>query len=89
MRNWVFFTSPNTISGSANRWKMYKESLDIQLRFIRLPVWSDIKGIKRDMAGIVFSRGYWHIGNENDAVAATPFLRAAVRLDPPNLLGSP
>lgn len=81
----VFFTSPNTISGRANRWIMNKENFDVQRHYVRQQPWSNIKNIGKELAKGVFSRGYMHIEQNNDEKSAEPYILEAIKLDPFNI----
>jgi len=81
----VMLMSPTTISGSDNRWLMNKENLEVQRRYICQSPWSEIKGIRQELASGIFARGYMHIEQDNDAVSAAPFIRESIKLDPLNV----
>ena len=80
----VFFSSPQTISGSNNRAKMNRETLAIQQHFMAQAQWRTIPGIHKALSRELFCRGYQRIENERDGRAAEPFIREAIRLDPSN-----
>lgn len=81
----VFFDSPDTISGTNNRFPMNSEYLTIQKACIAQTQWGEIPGIKKRLAAELFGRGYQHIGRGRDSRAAEPFIREAIKLDPTNL----
>ena len=78
----VVFDSPNTISGMNSWSKLNKEILDIQKKYMSKARWRELPGMRKRLAAELFGRGYQHIERDNDAQAAEPFIREAVKLDP-------
>lgn len=81
----VIFDSPNTISG-INNWSLANyEILDIHKCYMAESQWRTLPFIKKRLAAQHFSRGYQHITRDHDPLAAEPFFREAIKLDPTNL----
>lgn len=81
----VLYDSPDTISGRNSRLALNQEILEIQQRCMRQAPWQTLPGIRTRLAAELFGRGYQHIEHDQDARAAKPFIREAIRLDPLNL----
>ncbi|UCV24726.1 glycosyltransferase [Ferribacterium limneticum] len=81
----VLFDSPNTISGSDNRLLLNQEVLAIQQERMSQTQWRELSGIRKRLAAELFGRGYQHIEHNQDLLAAKPFIREAIKLDPTNL----
>ena len=81
----VVYDSPDTISGRSNRLPMNRENLQIQYQYVHAPPWNAVTSIRRLLASELYGRGYQCIEGDRDAVAAEPFFRAAIELDPWNL----
>lgn len=80
----VFFDSPNTISGKANRVVMNAEVLEIQGRYSSMPPWNQVNALRPLLAATIFGVGYQHVEADHDNRAAAPFFRKAIELDPLN-----
>ena len=81
----VLFDSPDTISGTNNRLQMNYEILTIQKAYMAMAQWGELPGVKKRLAAELFGRGYQHIEKGNNSLAAEPFIREAIKLDPTNL----
>lgn len=80
----VFYDSPHTISGSANRDDVALENLPLKQTYLARPFWRSLPDVKRRFAKGLFSGVYRQIELQDDAAAARPFLREALRLQPLN-----
>jgi len=81
----VFFDSPNTISGANNQTQVNLETMAIQKSYIHYPQWRFIPKMRKRLAAELFGRGYQHIERDHNVLAAQPFIREAVKLDPTNI----
>lgn len=81
----VIFDSPNTMSGLNNTSEANAEIMNIQKYYMNQEKWRSLPGIRKRLAAELFGRGYQRIAHEHDNLAAEPFLKEAIKLDPMNI----
>jgi len=81
----LFYDSPETMSGAANRFMVDKETLEIQLKYIRKQPWSGNVKLRRRLAQTIFTIGYHHVEKLRNMKNAKLFLWEAWKLHLTNL----